>query len=514
MFVRILRDSLFRQKRRKAVVLAAVGLGTAAAAALGDIALDVGDKVRGELKAFGANLVVLPAGGDAPVVVGGEDVSGLRVPVWLGSSDVVKVKDNFWKNNILALAPSLDAPAKIAGRLVILRGTWFERSLPLEGEVPEPEPAATPPAVLDSARHSTPASATNRGDVTRSDHPPAAGRGSGGGPHEAGAAARPAPSPAAMPSPPAAKPPSAAVGEGPAEPLFLTGLRELNPGWSVEGRWPDDRTDAARAREPEALVGRTLADALGLRPEGRIDLDVGGRSVSLRIAGILSTGGEEDGLVLAPIETVQALPGLSGRISRIAVRALTTPETAVYERLGKNPKDLSPAEFEKWTCTPFVSSIAYEIERAVPGSEARIVRRVADSEGKILGRISGLMTLIALMAALGSGLTVTSALTTSVLERRSEIGLLKAMGAGAPRVVGLFLAEAGILGLLGGLAGAGVGALMARWISTAVFGSPVQIRPLSVPLAVAAALAITSAGCILPARRIMKFRPFEVLRGL
>src|SRR5437867_4096670 len=145
MFLRILRDSFFRQKRRKAIVLTAVSLGTAAAAALGDIALDIGDKVSRELKTFGANLVLLPRGGGAPVVVGGEDVSGLRVPTYLDVSDIPKVKDNFWKNNVLVLAPALDVPAHVrvrhpvtdpstggreemgASRTVLLRGTWLER---------------------------------------------------------------------------------------------------------------------------------------------------------------------------------------------------------------------------------------------------------------------------------------------------------------------------------------------------------------------------------------------------
>ncbi len=442
MFLRILRDSFFRQKRRKAIVLAAVGLGTAAAAALGDIALDIGDKVSAELKSFGANIVLLPKGGGAPVVVGGEDVSGLRVPAYLDAADLPKIKDNFWKNNILAFAPALDVPARVGGRTVLLRGTWFERP------------------------HGAPA-------------------GEGGGSAAGGSAAD------------------------------LTGLRELNPYWTVEGHWPDDRAPAAPgAAAPEALVGRSLAAALGVRPGSRLEVEVEGRRSTLAVSGILASDGEEDGAILVPIEVAGRLSGLEGRVSRVSVRALTTPESAVYERLGRDPRSLPPAEFEKWSCTPFVSSISWELEKAIPSAEARVVRRVADSEGNMLRRTSALMGFIALMAVLGSALTVTSALTTGVLERRAEIGLLKALGAGAPRVVGLFLAEAALVGLLGGLAGAGAGALLARWISASVFGSAVAIRPVSVPLAVAAALAITSVGCIVPVRRILRLRPIEVLRGL
>jgi putative ABC transport system permease protein len=296
---------------------------------------------------------------------------------------------------------------------------------------------------------------------------------------------------------------------------FLTGIRSLNPYWSVRGSWPEDLA----AREPsaaptEALAGTRLAEALSLRPGDRLEVGTPAGGATFVITGILTTGDDMDEALLAPLESVGRISGNPGRVSRILVSALTTPENAVYERMGKNPKDLPPAEFEKWSCTPFVSSIAYEIERALPGSEARVIRRVAESEGKVLRRISGLMLLIAVMAALGAALTVTSALTTSVLERRSEFGLLKAMGAGNSGVIGLLLAEAALLGLLGGLVGAGAGALMARWLSVTIFGTATSFRPLSIPLAVVAALAITFAGCILPARRIARLRPFELLRGL
>jgi putative ABC transport system permease protein len=434
LFLQILRDSLFRQKRRKAVILFSVALGTAAAAALGNMALDVGDKMSRELKAFGANLSVVPKETVRPVRIGGEDVSALRVPSYFAADQVLKAKDNFWKNNILAITPVLDVRARAAGRAITVRGTWFERRVALD---------------------------PNGGEE------------------------------------------------------FLTGIRILNPYWRVQGDWPDDGTEAGRDAAPaQALAGSRLAETLSLRPGDRLEVETESGRTAFRIAGILTGSDQEDEALLAPLEAVWRMTGDAGRVSRILVSALTTPENAVYERMGKNPKDLPPAEFEKWSCTPFVSSIAYEIERAIPGSDARVIRRVAESEGRILERISGLMILVTLLAALGAALTVTSALTTSVLERRSEFGLLKAMGAGNARVVGLLLAEAGLLGLVGGLIGAGGGALLARWLSLSVFGIPVGIRPLSIPLAIAAALAITFSGCVLPARRIIRLRPIELLRGL
>jgi len=396
-FLRLVGSSFLRRKRRRAVVLAAVALGTSAAAALGDIALDIGDKVGRELNSFGANLVVLPAGGTAPVVVGGEDVTALRAPSYLDAADLPAVRQNFWKNNILAFAPILDVPARLVrpaagttgGRAVLLRGTWFDRE------------------VKD------------------------------------------------------------------AEPPLRTGMRGLNPTWSVAGAWPRESLSPPDAFE--ALAGSGLAAALGLRPKDRLAIEIAGRPATLAITGILTAGGDEDGAILLPIEAAWSLSGLEGRVSRVLVRALTTPESAVYQRLGTNPRQMPPEEFERWTCTPFPSSIAYELANSVPRSEARVIRRVADSEGAILGRISGLMAVIAIMAAIGSALAVTSALSTSVLERRSEIGLLKAMGAGTGRVVGLFLAEAALLGVTGGLLGAYAltqftGARLQNLHGNAVFG--------------------------------------------
>jgi len=431
-FLRILGDSLLRQKRRKVVVLAAVTLGTTAAVALADMALDVGDKISRELKAFGANLVVLPAEGAGGVRVAGEDVTALRIPANLSSGDLLKVKDNFWKNNILAFAPILEARVKVRDGSAPLLGTWFERQGRLES------------------------------------------------------------------------------GE-----RFVTGVRSLNPSWSVEGSWPEDLDpDGIPSDFPPALVGSRLAARLAVVPGSKLEISGSGGSATLAVRGLLRSGGDEEEAILVPLEAAWRITGLAGRISRIPVSALTTPEDAVYERLGSNPKELPPSEFEKWSCTPFASSIAHEIGRAVPGSKVRLVRRVADTEGRILRRVSALMTLLAAMAGLGAALAVTSALTAAVLERRFEFGLLKALGAGNLAVVGLLVAEAGLLGIAGGLLGAGAGGLLSRWLSLSLFGSAVSIRPLSVPLAVAAAMAITLLGCVLPARRLLRLRPFEMLRGL
>jgi putative ABC transport system permease protein len=430
MLLRILSGTFARQKRRKAVAFLAVTLGTAAASALFNMALGVGDQVNRELRSFGANLVVVPAGEAQPVRMAGQDLTGLRPRAYLAERDLPKAKDNFWVHNILALSPLLDGSATLDGRTVPLLGTWFQQPLTLTDGTPVP-----------------------------------------------------------------------------------TGVRDVYPFWSVEGSWPEE--DPARQGDTDqALVGRSLARALDVVPGHVLRLTVDGRHASFVVTGILDAGGDEDRAIVTTLDAAQELFALPDRISRILVSALTTPEDRAVARLGMDPADLSPQEFEEWSCTPFVSSIAYELEQSVPGSRANVIRRVAESEGEVLGRIGGLLALIAVMAGLAAALTVTSALTTGVLERRGEIGLLKSLGATNARVVGFFLAEAAVLGLAGGVAGGLAGAWLARDLARLVFGSPLQLSPFALPLAVAAAVGITLAGCALPARRIVSLRPVQVLHGL
>ena len=80
-----------------------------------------------------------------------------------------------------------------------------------------------------------------------------------------------------------------------------------------------------------------------------------------------------------PLERLQQLTQTAGQVDRIDVAALTKPED---DFARKDPKTMTAKEYERWSCTNYVTSIAYEIEQALPGTQARPVRRVADYEGK------------------------------------------------------------------------------------------------------------------------------------
>jgi len=100
----------------------------------------------------------------------------------------------------------------------------------------------------------------------------------------------------------------------------------------------------------------------------------------------------------------------------------------------------------------------------------------------------------------------------TVLERRAEIGLFKALGATDGGVAAVFLSEACAIGLLGGLAGYFAGSMLARRLALAVFGTAVSIHWVILPVCLAAALLVSLAGSVLPLRRALKVSPSLALR--
>ena len=280
---------------------------------------------------------------------------------------------------------------------------------------------------------------------------------------------------------------------------FATGVRITHPWWKVQGGWPDDNSS-------DVLLGESLAAKLSRKTGDEIELD--GRQH--RIVGILSTGGAEDNEVVAPLALAQQILGKPGAVRRLYVSALTKPEDALARR---DPKSMNPEMFDRWYCSPYVASIAYQLQEAIPHSHAEQIRQIAQNEGTVLSRIKGLMLLVTLAALFASALAVSAAMATAIFERRTEVGLMKALGAGNISVAALFFAEALLLALIGGIIGFAGGALLARQIGRSIFDSQITIDPVLFPVILAIAVIVTFAGSALAIRRAVKFDPVYALRG-
>jgi putative ABC transport system permease protein len=159
-----------------------------------------------------------------------------------------------------------------------------------------------------------------------------------------------------------------------------------------------------------------------------------------------------------------------------------------------------------------VRSIAAELEQMFPGTVAKPVWRVADGEGKVLSKITGLMALITLAALIAAGLTVWSTMATTVMERRGEIAIMQATGATDWLITTLFAAEVAVEGFAGGLIGVVLGLQMARWVGHSVFGSGIETPFILAPLAILLAMLVAIAGAMPPLRRSLGISPAVVLR--
>jgi putative ABC transport system permease protein len=280
---------------------------------------------------------------------------------------------------------------------------------------------------------------------------------------------------------------------------FVTGVRTTHPWWKVRGDWPDDRSE-------DVLLGDHLAASLK-RTSGQ-QIEIAGSPH--RIAGILSTGGPEDDQIVAPLAMAQQIVGKPDAVRRIYVSAITKPEDTFARR---DPRTLSPEMYDRWYCSPYAQSIAFQLQEAIPHSHAEQIRQVAQNEGTVLSRIQGLMLLITLAALLASALAVSASMATAVIERRGEVGLMKALGAGNLAVAVLFFAEGGLLALLAGGAGFAAGALLAGQIGRSIFNSRIAIQPVLLPVVLAIAVLVTFAGSAAAIRRAVKFDPVYALRG-
>lgn len=284
---------------------------------------------------------------------------------------------------------------------------------------------------------------------------------------------------------------------------FTTGISATDPSWHLDGRWFSDASE-------EGVAGADLARQLNLHAGSEVRMEAGGRSRTLKITGVVSTGGREDSSILAPLAVAQDLAGRPGQYRRLLVSALTKPADAFSER---DPSSMTPAEYDRWYCSPYITSISHQIQQQLPGVDVRAIRQVAEGEGRILTRVSGLMWIVTIAALLAAALAVGATSATTVLERRSEIGLMKALGASRRAVGAFFAAEQLFLALVGGVLGYALGIMLARALGLEIFGVAPALRWILLPIVLVLAAVVALLGSLLPLGRASRVDPAPVLRG-
>jgi putative ABC transport system permease protein len=286
-----------------------------------------------------------------------------------------------------------------------------------------------------------------------------------------------------------------------------TGMRNMKAWWDTGGGWLNDGDDG------QVMVGRLAARRYNIAAGDTITLKGLSREGTFLVRGIFNAGGDEDEGIYTTLAAAQELAGRPGLVSSVEVSALTTPDNELSRRAGQDPKSLSIKEWETWYCTAYVSAICYQIDEVISDAVSKPIRMVAESEGAILEKTQLLMLLITILSLAGSALGISNLVTTSVMERANEIGLLKAVGAYNGPITALVLTEIIITGIIGGAVGYFAGLGFAQIIGQSVFSQAIDIKPMVIPLVAVLVLLVTLAGSIPSIRLLLSLRPAEVLHG-
>jgi putative ABC transport system permease protein len=287
---------------------------------------------------------------------------------------------------------------------------------------------------------------------------------------------------------------------------FHTGVAKTNPWWQIDGQWFSDDS-------MECVVGNAFAKKNHIEVGDSISLAVGRVTKTpspFKVTGILNSSGPEDESIVVQLSHAQSLAGKPGQYRKLYVSALTKPEDAFAR---KDPKTMTPVEFDRWYCTPYISAIALQISEELKGTDVRVIRRVAEGEGQILTRVQMLLWLVTAAAMLAAALAVGASSAASVIERQVEIGLMKALGAGSGTVGFLLAAEQLLLAFVGGGVGYALGIVLARLLGQKIFGAAPEPTLLVFLVVIGLAAIVTLLGSAIPLRRASRIEPAPILRG-
>lgn len=261
-------------------------------------------------------------------------------------------------------------------------------------------------------------------------------------------------------------------------------LLRLNPNWRVGG-----------ARRPlagdECAVGGRVAERFNLAPGSSVKLEAAPgaqpATQTLRVVAVLRTGSQEDGQVFTALAPLQAWTGLAGQVSAVELRL---PGSAAQIERG-----------------------ARQLARAFPGARVTPVRQIVEQQGKVLATVSSLLAWLTVLIVVIVSLCVMATMTAIILERRKDVAVMKALGAGESLILRLFLSEGAALGLSGGLVGFALGAWTAREVALRVFQVSVGVTWWTLPLVTLLSALVAAAATLFPVRLAHTVQPAAILKG-
>ena len=317
-----------------------------------------------------------------------------------------------------------------------------------------------------------------------------------------------------------------------AAPYVLAGIdvrsvKSLNKHWNVDGAWPSSGN---------VMAGRDVASAMGLKigsriaiayrssdntdgshkpaeksesksasksadkstnqsaqnssqqklVEGRVSTDImDTHGTTFRVCGILDTGGAEDSMLYALNADVNTLTGVKRGADVIAYSSSAPSVDAVVRSIN----DMTSMRVR-----------------------AQQVTKVTAADTGIITMLRSLFCIVSLVVLVLMMVGVSTTISSIVQQRRNEIGLRKALGASARSIGVEFTAEAGLYGLIGGIAGTAIGYVFARLLAAMVFARDLGVNWWLVAFSVAFSLIASCVAALPPVLRASKIDPAIVLR--
>jgi putative ABC transport system permease protein len=156
---------------------------------------------------------------------------------------------------------------------------------------------------------------------------------------------------------------------------------------------------------------------------------------------------------------------------------------------------------------------AATLQRQLPTAKVSEVRQTARTSEGLLAKVKLLMVMVTTVVLVSAGSSVAGTMSTTVLERGKEIGLMKAMGGTRRGVMLIFCGEAAMLGMLGGVAGYLFGCAIAQFITKTVFSASADFIPWFAGVSIGVSLFLALLGSVGPMISVFKLDPVRSLRG-
>src|SRR5690349_1101068 len=232
----------------------------------------------------------------------------------------------------------------------------------------------------------------------------------------------------------------------------LSKLQRLDKWWLVS-KWPTGSN--------EAIVGFKAEPRISSMNSG-FDLNFSGQLLHLVEATTVTTGAEEENRIYISLPVFERWTRVQPSLLEISV----------------------PGSREQ------INAAIGQLQSAFPAMQVRPVRQLLEAQGAVITRMRSVMLASTLLITLIVALCVFSTLTSSVLERRRDFAIMKAIGSSQTTVNGLFAGEAFVLALLAGLLGYLLGSGLAAWISEANFHTAVAPRIAVLPVVIGCSIAV------------------------